>query len=144
MVQRCDLAITGRCPRDGINLTRCRVLELRAQDVTHRHHALERRVNHFHRSCGEHVEIEVVPLDAAFQHRVQQLNILFEPDAFADFDEMFATHARTEFWVVQKKVGELRTLLDQVELGHPGGLAFKLSCGNAHQLAQNIARIVES
>src|SRR6266436_9372169 len=112
--------------------------------MAHRHHAFKSGVDHLHRRGREHVKVEVVSLDAGFEHRIQQLNILFEPDAFADLDEMFATYARTEFWVVEQKVRELCALLDEVELGHPRGFAFKLSGGNAHQLAQNVACIVKS
>ena len=42
-----------------------------------------------------------------------------------------------------QQVGELRPLLDEVELGHPFGFALELIGGNANQLAQHIAGVVE-
>ena len=56
---------------------------------------------------------------------------------------MFFPHFGFELRVVKQKVGEFRTLLDQVDLRHAFGFAFELGGGNADQLGEHVAGVVE-
>jgi hypothetical protein len=52
--------------------------------------------------------------------------------------------APAKFRIVQQQVRELAALLHQIQLGHPGNLAFKLGKRYAEQLAEHVPRIVEA
>src|SRR5882672_5413294 len=83
-------------------------------------------------------------IDSVFQNAVQQLNVVFQANALAHFVQMFFTHTGAEFGIVKKQVGKLRSLLHQVQFCHAFRLALELRGGNSDQLAQDIARVVES
>ena len=109
-----------------------------------RNDAFQSRADHFHRAGRDHVEIEVVTLDLVRQKAVERVDVGLQPNGLAGLVQMFAAHARAEFGIVQQQVGELASLLHQVQLSHPGGLTLEFAGGNPQQLGQHVARVVEA
>jgi hypothetical protein len=71
----------------------------------------------------------------------KQPDILFQPDSFADLDEVFFAHAPV-FGVVQKQICQLTTLLDQVDVGQTANPVVEP--GDSQQFAQNYAGVVKA
>ena len=90
---------------------------------------------------GNHVEGEPVIFHAPAQELGQQIDVLLEAHALAGFDEVLTAHA-AEFRVVAEQVGQLRTLLDQVDGGQAPDLFIKSA--QAEHLAQDDAGIVKA
>ena len=82
-------------------------------------------------------------VDAGFEDLIKQFDIPFEANALAHFMEMLFAHFVFELGIVKQKVSELRSLLDQIDLGHPLGFAFELLGRNADQFGEHVAGIVE-
>jgi hypothetical protein len=81
--------------------------------------------------------------DAVVKDLVEQANVLFQANLFADFVEMFSAHARTKFGVVQEKIGKLGSLLHKIDFCHARSAALELFRRNADDFAQHVARVVE-
>lgn len=85
----------------------------------------------------------MVALNAAFQDAVQQFDVLLERNALADLVQVLAA-ATAELRIVQQQVGELRSLLHQVEVRHASRFALEFLGGNAEQFAEHVAGVVEA
>ena len=120
------------------------VLKLGAVDVIGGNDALEGRADYFHRAGGDHVEVEVVAVHFLGKEAVQRVDVRLQAHALARFVKMLATHFRAELGIVQQQVGKFASLLHQVQLRHASGLALEFGLGNAQQLGQNVARVVEA
>ena len=82
-------------------------------------------------------------VDPRFQQLIQHLDVILQSYPLADLAQMFLSHLGAKFWIVQQKIGELRSLLHQINLGHSLGLALELLRRNADQFRQHVAGIVE-
>ena len=105
--------------------------------------AFQRRLDNFHRRRRKHVKIKVEAWNSVVKNLIKQRNIFFEPDALADFVQVFFAHPSLELRIVQQQISELRPLLHQVQSRHAGGFALELLGWNTDQFGQNIAGIVE-
>src|SRR5579864_8717004 len=141
-VQGRYLAIPGSHVLDGRNLTRRVIAELRPENVIRGNNVLERRLNHFHRSRGNHVELEPMSRDSFVQDAMQEVDILLQANALAHFPQVLGTHAVVKLRIVQQQVGQLSPLLHEIEPSHALGLALEFFCRNAEQLAQHVSRVV--
>src|SRR5206468_850557 len=79
------------------------------------------------------------PLNLAGEKLRQRLDIRFKLNALSNFDQMFFSDA-AKFWVVQEQVGQLASLLHQVNPRHTGN--FLLESRFAEQFAQNNPGVV--
>ena len=109
-------------------------------DVILGHDAFERRLNHFLRRGRDHVKHEPVAVDV-FQQMRQQADVLFQPDALPDLDQVLFADAAV-LRVVEQQVGEFSSLLHQANFGQAFDPFCKSRC--ADQLAQHDPRIVEA
>ena len=82
-------------------------------------------------------------VDARIEKLVKQLDVALQANALAHLAQMFLADLRLELRIVQQQVGEFRSLLHQVDLGHSLGLALELLGGNADQFGEHVAGIVE-
>ena len=139
-----DLAVSCRHLKDAFDFAVLVVFKLRAVNVIGRDNALEGRADYFHRAGRDHIEIEVIALNFLGEEAVEQVNVRLQAHPLAGLVEVLGTHFRAEFGIVQQQIGELAALLDEVQLGHSRGLALELRLGNAQQLGQNVARVVEA
>jgi len=138
-----DLAVSGSGANQAIDFAVGMVLELGAEDLILRHNAFEGGLDDLDGRGREDVEIKMEAVDAAVEDLVDLADIFFQTDALADLDEIVTAHARMELGIVEKQVGEFRSLLNQVQLGHALDLALELFDGNANHFAQDVAGIVK-
>src|ERR1700722_11025758 len=143
LIEHRDLAISGGSPNDRVDLARRFIPKLSAEDVICRNNAFQSRVNYLNWSGRENVEIEEMTIDSGFENLVKKLDVAFEANALSDLMKMLFPDLRLELWIVQQQVGELRSLLDEINLRHSLGLALKFSSGNADEFSQHVARIIE-
>src|SRR5580704_2808085 len=143
LVEHGDFAVSGGSANDGFNFTGVVVLEHGTENVVLRHDVFECRLNDFDRSRGEDVEIKFIAIDLIGENLVEQVDVVFQANAFSDFVEMLAANSSAEFGIVQQQVGELRPLLDEVQFLHPFNFAFELGNGNAHHFTEDVAGVVE-
>src|SRR5579864_3120789 len=141
-VQGRYLAIPGSHVLNGRNLARRVITELRPKNVIRGNNVLERRLDHFHRGSGNHVELKPMSRDSLVQDAVQEVDVLLQADALAHFPQVFGTHAVVKLRIVQQQVSQFSSLLHEVELGHALGLAFEFFGRDAEQLAQHVSRVV--
>src|SRR5262245_302414 len=134
LVERGHLAVPRGSADDGVNLPAAGIAELGAKDVVRWNYSFQGRPDHFDGRGGEHVKIEMVTIDSAGQDLVEQIDILLQADALADFVQVFFAHPAAKHRIVQQQVSEFRTLLDEVQLRHTGGFALEFLRGNAEQL----------
>src|SRR5258708_9173713 len=73
---------------------------------------------------------------------VQKMDLLLQWYALAYFNQVF-TPDMAELWIMQKKIGEFRALLHQIQLRHALRFAFELLRSNSQQLAENKAGFVK-
>src|SRR5437667_12077438 len=85
----------------------------------------------------------MVAWNPAIENLIQEGDIFFQANAFADFIKMFLADARLEFRIMQKQICELSSLLHQVEPRHAGGFALELRGWNANQFGEHVAGVVE-
>src|SRR5437660_12479330 len=86
-VQGRYLAIPCSYVLDGRNLTRRVITELRTEHVILGNNVLERRLNHFHRRRGNHVELEAMSRDALIQTAIHEVDVLSQADALAHYPQ---------------------------------------------------------
>ncbi|HXT72991.1 MAG TPA: hypothetical protein VN785_03985 [Candidatus Angelobacter sp.] len=86
----------------------------------------------------------MIAFDSVVENLVQKRDVLLQADTLADLIEMLAANSRTELGIMQQQVGQLGALLNQIEFRHACRLAFELRRGNAQQLAEDVARVVEA
>ncbi len=84
-----------------------------------------------------------MPVDAGGENLVEQFDIALQSNALANLIKMLFPHLGLEFGIVQQQVGEFRSLLHQIDLGHPFGLAFKFIDRNADKFRQHVTGIIE-
>src|ERR1700688_1131124 len=82
-------------------------------------------------------------VDSGLENLVEQFDVPLEANALSYLMKMLFPHLRLEFWIVQQQVGELRSLLHEVDLRHAFCFAFKFSGRNADEFSQHVARIIE-
>src|SRR5437763_236378 len=108
-----------------------------------RNNAFERRVDDFNRRGGKYVEVERITIDAGFENLIERLDVAFETNTFSSFVKMLFAHLGFELWVVKQQVGELRTLLHQIDLRHAFGFALELGSRNADEFGGHVAGVIE-
>src|ERR1022692_2366178 len=143
LLEDSDLAVARSGPDDSVDLTGRLVEKLGAVNMILRDDVFQRRINHLDGSGGENVEVEEVAIHAGFEDLVKQFDVPFEADALAYLVEMFFADLGFELRVVEQEIGELRTLLHEVDLRHSFRFAFKLRGGNADQLGEHVTGIIE-
>jgi hypothetical protein len=144
LVETHHLAVTRGGPRDSLDLAGSVVGELGPEDVIRRHDSLQGGLHDLDRRRREHEEIEVVSIDAAIEDPVKQLDVLFQGNAFAGGQQVLTANPAAELRIVQQQIGELRSLLNQAQLGHAAGLAVEFLYRDIQQLAEHKTRIVEA
>jgi hypothetical protein len=82
----------------------------------------------------------VMPLQILKNFR-EQMDVILQPDLLANFDQMFAPHGPV-FRIMQKQIGQLPALLDEVDICQSGDPFAKAI--DAHQFAQHNAGVVEA
>src|SRR5882762_2262426 len=82
-------------------------------------------------------------VDPLVKYLVDLLDVVLEANALAHLDQVVAPHSRTELRIMQEKISQLGTLLNQVQLRHALDFALEFLDRNAQQLAQDVTRIVE-
>ena len=80
-----DFAVSGVGASDGVDFAGTGVKKLGAENVVGRDDAFEGGADDFDRSGGEDVEIEMEAGDAVVENLVEQVDVFFQADAFADF-----------------------------------------------------------
>src|ERR1700687_5679497 len=117
------------------------VTETRAEDVFGRNDALEGGLNDLLGRRGDDVEMDFVALGKIVESARKKGDVVFEADALAGFDQMFAPYA-AKFGIVKNQIGELRALLDEVHLRQALDLVVKGV--ETDEFAQNDTRVVEA
>src|SRR5260370_10764978 len=138
-----DFAIARIGAGNGIDFAGLGIKEFRAENVVGGNNAFKGRLYHFNRRGRQNVKIEMIPRNAAVKNLIEQRDIFLQANAFADFIKMLFAHAQLELGIVQKQVGKSSALLHQIQPGHTSRRAFKLGRGNADQLGENVAGVVE-
>ncbi len=75
-----------------------------------------------------------MPVHASFENLVKQFDVALQPYAFSNLVKMLLPHLRFELRIVEQQIGEFRSLLHQVNLGHAFGFAFEFCRRNTDQL----------
>ncbi len=83
-------------------------------------------------------------LDLFRQQAIQQVDVRLQAHALAGLVQVLGPDLAAELGIVQQQIGQLAALLNEIQLGHPGDLAFVLAGRNANQLAQHVTGIVET
>src|ERR1019366_6953339 len=138
------LAVSCSHLKDSFDFAVLVVFKFRAVDMIGGDNAFQGRADHFHRASRDHVEIEVVALNFIGKEAVEQVNIRLQAHPLARLVQMLRTDLGAKLGVVQQQVGEFAALLHQVQLRHPGGLAFEFCFGDTQQLGQDISRVVKA
>src|ERR1700683_514083 len=143
LVEHRDLAVARGGANNRVDFAGRFVAELSAINVILGHDAFESGVNHLDGRGRENVKIEDESIHAPFEDLVKKFDIPLEANALAYLVKMFLAHLGFELRVVEKQVGEFGSLLDQVNLRHAFGFAFELRGGDADQLGEHVAGVVE-
>jgi len=82
-------------------------------------------------------------VNAVIENFIEQADVIFQANALPYFIQMFFANSRPEFRIMQQEISQLRSLLDQIDLGHPGCFTFEFLGGDADDFAQDVARVVK-
>ena len=113
-LEHLDLAVSGRHLPDRPDFSRhLVVVELGAEDVIRRDDAFERGLDDLARSGGNDVKGEPEALDAVREEIDELRNVVFQTDAAAGLDQVFAPDA-AKLRIVPDQIGELSALVDEI------------------------------
>src|SRR6266850_3572451 len=137
-----NLSVTSRDPDNRVNLAGGLVVaKLRPENVVRRNDVFERRLDHFFRRSGNHVEGEAIAIKALVEELRQLPNVLLEADSFAHFDQVLFADT-TIFRVVQQQVSQFASLLHQVHVRQSRDLFTKSRA--TQEFTENNSRIVKA
>ena len=131
----------GTCRTERISPDTVVVIEFGAEDVIRRDDAFERGLDDLARSGGNDVKGEPEALDAVREEIDELRDVVFQTDAAAGLDQVFAPDA-AKLRIVPDQIGELSALVDEITA--PQSFDFGVETQVRQAVREHDAGVVEA